>query len=248
MAFGRRSRDRQRPDAGAARSEGHAARAGRQAWRRELPRRKRRSNRRDMRISHFFIDRPIFASVLSIVFVILGARRFRAAADRAISGDRSADDHGLRPVSRRQRRSGRLHRRHADRAADQRRREYDLHVLELDRRRALSISVTFDIGTNLDIAQVQVQNRVAIAQPRLPADVRNIGVTVNKSFARPDDGRASLFAGQIARHVVHLQLCHARDHRRPYARRRRRLDHRVRLRATTRCASGSIPTGCSRSA
>ena len=41
-----------------------------------------------------------------------------------------------------------------------------------------SIAVTFDLGTNLDIAQVQVQNRVAIAQPRLPADVRNIGVTV----------------------------------------------------------------------
>ena len=29
-----------------------------------------------MRISHFFIDRPIFASVLSIVFVILGAVAF----------------------------------------------------------------------------------------------------------------------------------------------------------------------------
>jgi multidrug efflux pump subunit AcrB len=32
-----------------------------------------------------------------------------------------------------------------------------------------SIAVTFELGTNLDIAQVQVQNRVAIAQPRLPA-------------------------------------------------------------------------------
>jgi hypothetical protein len=46
-----------------------------------------------------------------------------------------------------------------------------------------SIAVSFELGTNLDIAQVQVQNRVAIAQPRLPADVRNIGVTVRK--ARP---------------------------------------------------------------
>src|SRR3974377_2192035 len=44
-----------------------------------------------------------------------------------------------------------------------------------------AIAVTFDLGTNLDIAQVQVQNLVAIAQPRLPADVRNIGVTVIKS-------------------------------------------------------------------
>jgi multidrug efflux pump subunit AcrB len=46
------------------------------------------------------------------------------------------------------------------------------------------IDVTFDLGTNLDIAQVQVQNRVAIAQPRIPADVRNIGVTTAK--ASPD--------------------------------------------------------------
>ena len=44
--------------------------------------------------------------------------------------------------------------------------------------------VSFELGTNLDIAQVQVQNRVAIAHPRLPADVRNIGVTVQK--ASPD--------------------------------------------------------------
>src|SRR5262249_59337029 len=34
-----------------------------------------------------------------------------------------------------------------------------------------SIGVSFDLGTNLDIAQVQVQNRVAVAQPRLPAHV-----------------------------------------------------------------------------
>ena len=69
-----------------------------------------------------------------------------------------------------------------------------------------SIAVTFDLGTNLDIAQVQVQNRVAIALPRLPADVRNIGVTVAK--ASPDLMMVVhlLFARQVARHAVHLQL------------------------------------------
>ena len=70
-----------------------------------------------------------------------------------------------------------------------------------------TISVTFDIGTNLDIAQVQVQNRVAIAQPRLPADVRNIGVTVNKSspdlmmvvhLYSPDKSRDTLFISNYA--------------------------------------------------
>ena len=70
-----------------------------------------------------------------------------------------------------------------------------------------SIAVTFDLGTNLDIAQVQVQNRVAIAQPRLPVDVRNIGVTVQKSspdlmmvvhLYSPDKSRDSLFISNYA--------------------------------------------------
>src|SRR4029077_15190893 len=70
-----------------------------------------------------------------------------------------------------------------------------------------AISVSFDIGTNLDIAQVQVQNRVAIAQPRLPVDVRNIGVTVVKSspdlmmvvhLYSPDKSRDTLFISNYA--------------------------------------------------
>jgi hydrophobe/amphiphile efflux-1 (HAE1) family protein len=42
------------------------------------------------------------------------------------------------------------------------------------------ITVTFEPGTDLDAAQVLVQNRVALAEPRLPEQVRQIGVTVNK--------------------------------------------------------------------
>ncbi len=70
-----------------------------------------------------------------------------------------------------------------------------------------SIAVSFELGTNLDIAQVQVQNRVAIAQPRLPADVRNIGVTVTKSspdlmmvvhLYSPDKSRDTLFISNYA--------------------------------------------------
>ena len=70
-----------------------------------------------------------------------------------------------------------------------------------------SIAVTFELGTNLDIAQVQVQNRVAIAQPRLPADVRNIGVTVAKAspdlmmvvhLYSPDKSRDPLFISNYA--------------------------------------------------
>src|SRR4029079_760459 len=43
------------------------------------------------------------------------------------------------------------------------------------------LTVTFKLGTNLDIAQVQVQNRVAIAQPVLPLDVQHAGIVVKKA-------------------------------------------------------------------
>ena len=91
-----------------------------------------------------------------------------------------------------------------------------------------SISVTFDLGTNLDIAQVQVQNRVAIALPRLPADVRNIGVTVAKAspdlmmvvhLYSPDKSRDTLFISNYATiNVVDALEPHPG----------RRLDHGVR--------------------
>jgi HAE1 family hydrophobic/amphiphilic exporter-1 len=46
-------------------------------------------------------------------------------------------------------------------------------------------NVTFDIGTNIDIDNVLAQNRFAQAQPQLPQDVRNFGVTIKKSLAFP---------------------------------------------------------------
>ena len=60
----------------------------------------------------------------------------------------------------------------------------------------VSITLTFDSGTNADIAQVQVQNKVALATPRLPAEVTKQGVVVAKANAgflmaigvRSDDG------------------------------------------------------------
>src|SRR5712675_21598 len=46
---------------------------------------------------------------------------------------------------------------------------------------ALSISVVFKPGTNIDQAQVLVQNRVSVALPRLPEEVQRVGVTVRKN-------------------------------------------------------------------
>jgi multidrug efflux pump len=49
---------------------------------------------------------------------------------------------------------------------------------------AMTLTITFALGTDLDNAQVQVQNRVAQTLPRLPQDVQRIGVTTEK--ASPD--------------------------------------------------------------
>ena len=47
----------------------------------------------------------------------------------------------------------------------------------------LQVTVTFKIGTDPDIAQMQVQNRIGQALPRLPDEVRRLGVTTEKSSA-----------------------------------------------------------------
>src|SRR5690348_18243943 len=134
-----------------------------------------------MKISHFFIDRPIFASVVAIVFVILGVVSFErlpvaqypeiappiinvqgqypgASADVVASTVVAPIEEQINGV------------------------ENMLYVSSnstADGR--FSIAVTFDLGTNLDIAQVQVQNRVSTALPRLPQAVQQVGVTVAKS-------------------------------------------------------------------
>ncbi|MEL7484941.1 MAG: efflux RND transporter permease subunit, partial [Planctomycetota bacterium] len=45
-----------------------------------------------------------------------------------------------------------------------------------------TLNVTFETGTDLDIASVQVQNRVAAAEPSLPAEVRQLGVKTQKKM------------------------------------------------------------------
>ena len=160
-----------------------------------------------MRISHFFIDRPIFAAVVSIVFVILGGVSFSrlpvaqypeiAPPIINVSGQypgASADvvaSTVVTPLEQQINGVENMLYMSSNSTADGR----------------FSIQVTFDLGTNLDIAQVQVQNRVAIAQPRLPSDVRNIGVTVSKSspdlmmvvhLYSPDKSRNSLFISNYA--------------------------------------------------
>jgi hydrophobe/amphiphile efflux-1 (HAE1) family protein len=160
-----------------------------------------------MRISHFFIDRPIFAAVVSIVFVILGGvaygrlpvAQYPEIAPPVINvtgqfPGASADVVAATVVAPLEQQINGV--------------EKMLYISSNstgDGR--FSISVTFDLGTNLDTAQVQVQNRVAIALPRLPTDVRNIGVVVNKAspdlmmvvhLYSPDNSRDTLFISNYA--------------------------------------------------
>ncbi|HKB03631.1 MAG TPA: multidrug efflux RND transporter permease subunit [Gemmataceae bacterium] len=73
----------------------------------------------------------------------------------------------------------------------------------------MQLTVTFKLGTNPDLAQVLVQNRVAIATPKLPEDVRRLGVVtkkrstaillvVNLYATRPAATDAEVFDAQLA--------------------------------------------------
>ncbi len=160
-----------------------------------------------MRISHFFIDRPIFASVVSIVFVIVGGVSFfrLPIAQYPEIAPPTINVSGQYPGAS------------ADVVASTVVAPIEQQINGVENMLYISsnstgdgrftISVTFELGTNLDIAQVQVQNRVAIAQPRLPNDVRNIGVTVGKSspdlmmvvhLYSPDKSRDTLFISNYA--------------------------------------------------
>jgi hydrophobe/amphiphile efflux-1 (HAE1) family protein len=79
----------------------------------------------------------------------------------------------------------------------------------------LNITVTFKLGTDLDKAQVLVQNRVAIAQPRLPEEVQRVGVVTRKNspdlllvvfMLSPDDSYDQLYISNYALRQVRDQL------------------------------------------
>jgi hydrophobe/amphiphile efflux-1 (HAE1) family protein len=160
-----------------------------------------------VRISHFFIDRPIFAGVLSLVFVILGGVTFArlpvaqypeiAPPVINITGQfpgasaETVADTVSAPIEQQVNGAEGMLYISSNSTADGR----------------FAIAVTFDIGTNLDIAQVQVQNRVSAALPRLPQQVQQIGVTVVKSspdillavnLFSPDKSRDALFMSNYA--------------------------------------------------
>ncbi|GJE70728.1 efflux RND transporter permease subunit [Methylorubrum podarium] len=137
-----------------------------------------------MRFAHFFVDRPIFASVTSIVFLILGfvayeklpVSQYPEIVPPTVTVRASFPGANAETV--------------AATIATPLEQEINgvdnmLYMTSLSTNDgAMLLTVTFRVGTNLDIANVLVQNRLSVAQPRLPPDVRNLGVTVRK--ASPD--------------------------------------------------------------
>ena len=152
--------------------------------------------------SKFFIDRPIFATVLSLFLVLAGLAAMRilpiarypeisppVVNVRAIYPGASAEvlettvaapiEQSINGVEK---------------------------MLFMDSTSSgdgvVSINVTFDVGTNLDIAAVNVNNRVNQVLSKLPQEVQRQGLTVSKSSAAflvvaslysPDDRYDSLF-------------------------------------------------------
>ena len=137
-----------------------------------------------MRFSHFFIDRPIFASVLSIIILIVGgiAQRALPIAEYPEIAPPTVNITATYPGAS------------AQVIAETVATPLELEINGVDDMLyinsqstgdgRLSINVVFKPGTDIDQAQVNVQNRVAVAQPRLPEDVQRLGIVVRK--ASPD--------------------------------------------------------------
>ena len=106
----------------------------------------------------------------------------------------------------------------------------------------LTITVTFRIGTDLNVAQMLTQNRVQDALPRLPEDVQRLGVQVRKSTPNILLAVHLYLAGRIARPCSTCRTTPRCMSRTRWRGCRASATCSCSARATMRCASGSIRT------
>ncbi len=160
-----------------------------------------------MRFSRFFIDRPVFATVISVVIVIVGliayftlpVTQYPAVVPPTVVVRASYP--GATPDVIAKTVATPL--------------EQEINGIEdmlymsssSTRDGQMQLTITFKLGTDIDKAQVLVENRVAVAEPRLPEEVRRQGVTVRKSspdllmvvhLISPDNRYDQLYIGNYA--------------------------------------------------
>ena len=130
--------------------------------------------------SRFFIDRPVFANVIAVLTILFGivalyrlpVERYPAITPPTVVVSAAYPGANAKVV--------------ADTVAA----PIEQQVNGVENMMYMSstssadgsyaLTVTFEIGTNLDDAQVLVQNRVSIAEPSLPEEVRRQGLSVKK--------------------------------------------------------------------
>ncbi|SEJ81851.1 hydrophobe/amphiphile efflux-1 (HAE1) family protein [Sphingobium sp. AP50] len=134
-----------------------------------------------MRFSRFFIDRPIFAAVIAVLITVIGALAYFALP---IS---QYPDIVPPTVTVTAQYPGASAETVAETIASPIEQEINgvEDMLYMSSQSTgdgkVTITVTFKIGTDLDSAQVLVQNRVAVATPRLPEEVQRLGVVTRKT-------------------------------------------------------------------
>jgi multidrug efflux pump len=157
--------------------------------------------------ARFFIDRPVFATVLSLAIVVVGAIAFIGlpVAQYPDIAPPTIVVSAVYPGAS------------AKTVAETVATPIEVEVNGVERMLYMSsaagndgsvnLSITFELGTDLDQAQVLVQNRVALAEPRLPEEVRRQGITVKKrspnfllvvNMRSPDRSKDQLYLSNYA--------------------------------------------------
>ena len=135
----------------------------------------------DMRFSHFFVDRPIFAAVISIIVTLIGGlayytlavAQYPEVAPPTVVVSASYPGASAEVV--------------AETVATPLEQQINgvenmLYMVSQSTGDGnVQITITFALGTDLDEAQVLVQNRVSIAEPQLPEEARRRGITTKKN-------------------------------------------------------------------
>jgi multidrug efflux pump len=128
----------------------------------------------------FFIDRPIFAWVIALVILLnglLALRQLPVASYPSVAPPALAINVSYPGAS------AQIVEETAIALIEQEMNGID-RLLYMDSASELgqgSITLTFEAGTNLDLASVEAQNRIKRVEARLPEDVRRLGVTVTRS-------------------------------------------------------------------